>query len=290
MAGVFVAADGTPLHFEVRGSGPPVYVCHGGPEETYSYLSDALEPLARHFTLVYHDYRGSGRSGRASVETYRFAQLADDVDAVRSHLGHRRLVLLAHSLGGFVALHYALRYGRHLQGLVLVATTPTGSTGRLWWPTLRALGARRVARLAIAAARYGLGWAWRPEGPERRRARYNLLALLQEGREDRRELVRAAERAAAVASDNARYLEAEAYRTDLTPHLGRIRCPVLVACGSRDAVFRAALELYRTHLPSATVVTFPGVGHHPALEEPQAFLQAVEGFLHGAFEREKGLA
>ncbi|MBE3590576.1 MAG: alpha/beta hydrolase, partial [Firmicutes bacterium] len=36
MTGTLVAADGTPLHFEVRGSGPPVYVCHGGPEATYS--------------------------------------------------------------------------------------------------------------------------------------------------------------------------------------------------------------------------------------------------------------
>ena len=68
------------------------------------------------------------------------------------------------------------------------------------------------------------------------------------------------------------------------------RNPVGAQGTSRDAVFCAALELYRRHLPSATVVTFPGVGHHPALEEPEAFLQAVEGFLHGAFEREKGLA
>ncbi|MBE3590577.1 MAG: hypothetical protein IMW98_07120, partial [Firmicutes bacterium] len=86
---------------------------------------------------------------------------------------------------------------------------------------------------------------------------------------------------AAVVSDNAPYLEAEAYRTDLTPDLGRIRCPVLAICGSRDAVFYAALELYRRHLPSSAVVVLPGIGHHPALEEPEAFLQAVTPFLRG---------
>lgn len=284
MTGTFRAVDATPIHFELRGSGPPIYVCHGGPNATFSYLSDALEPLEHHhFTLVYHDYRGSGRSGKASPETYRFAQLAADLDALRAHLGHPKVALLAHSLGGFVALHYALRFGAHLQALVLVSTTPTGSTASLWWPTLRALGVRRIARLLGAAAGYGLGWAWRPEGPERRRARHRLLALLQEGRADRRAQVAAAERTAAVASDNAPYLEAEAYRTDLTPHLQRIRCPVLVACGSRDAVFWAALDLYRRYLPAATIVTFPGVGHHPAIEEREAFLHAVTAFLRDAW-------
>ena len=66
MTGTLRAAGGTPIQFELRGSGPPVYVCHGGPHATFSYLSGALEPLERHFTLVYHDYRGSGRSGKAS--------------------------------------------------------------------------------------------------------------------------------------------------------------------------------------------------------------------------------
>lgn len=279
MRDVFRAGDGTPIYFELHGSGPPLYVCHGGPQTTFSYLSQALEPLARHFTLVYHDYRGSGRSGRAAPQTYRFEQLAADLDALRAHLGHERVALLAHSLGGFVALHYALRYGQHLQALVLVATTPTGVMGRLVGPTLRVLGARRLIRLLVAAAGYGLIWAWRRESPARRRARLRLLALLQEGRADRMELVRAAEREAAVGSENAPYLEAEAYRTDLTPHLGRIRCPVLVACGDRDAVFFAALRLYRQHWPGATYVIFPGVGHHPAIEEPETFVPAVTGFL-----------
>jgi pimeloyl-ACP methyl ester carboxylesterase len=289
VTGTLAAADGTPLHFEARGSGPPLYVCHGGPEATYSYLANALEPLAQRFTLVYHDYRGCGRSGRAAPESYCFAQLADDLDALRAHLGHERVVVLAHSLGGFVALHYALRHGPRLQGLVLVATTPTGSAGRLWWPALRALGPRRAVRLGAAAAGYALGWAWRPGHPGSRRARYRVLALLQEGREDRREAVQAAEHAAAVASDNAPYLEAEAYRTDLTPDLGHIRCPVLAVCGSRDAVFCAALALYRRHLPSSAVVVLPGVGHHPALEEPEAFLEAVDGFLRDVWRGAGGV-
>ncbi|MFO7274445.1 MAG: alpha/beta hydrolase [Bacillota bacterium] len=279
MPDTFRTGDGTPIYFEVHGSGPPLYVCHGGPSATFSYMKEALEPLARSFTLVYHDYRGSGRSGRAPSPTYRFQQLADDLDALRAHLGHRRIGLLAHSLGGFVALHYALRYGQHLQALVLVATTPTGSTGRLLVPTLRALGPRRLVRLVAAAAAYGLTWAWRRESPARRRAWHRLLALLQEGRPDRMERVRAAERAAAVASDNAPNLEAEAYRTDLTSRLHEIRCPTLVACGDRDAVFYAALALYRRHWSAATYRIFHGVGHHPAIEEPEAFFPAVEGFL-----------
>ena len=58
------------------------------------------------------------------------------------------------------------------------------------------------------------------------------------------------------------------------------------AFGFSDAVFWAALDLYRRYLPSAAVVTFPGVEHHPAIEEPEAFLHAVRAFLHDVWPEE----
>lgn len=281
--GTFRTADGTHIHFETHGSGPPLYICHGGPNATFSYLSESLKPLAHHFTLVYHDYRGSGRSGRAGPETYRFEQLAADLDDLRAFLGHNRIAILAHSLGGFVAQRYALQSGRHLDALILVATTPCGSMKRLLVPTLRVLGPSRTARLIASATGYVVRWAWRPETAERRRARYRVWSLLQEGRPDRMKWVRAAERAAAMDNENARYLEAEAYHTDLTHQLRDIRCPVLVLAGSLDAVFCAAQVLYQRYCPSARTVTFADVGHHPAIEDPEAFLKTVTEFLRGQY-------
>ena len=174
----FVTSDGVSLWYELRGSGPPLYVCHGGPGSTYSYLVAALRPLEREYTLVYHDYRGSGRSGRASARTYTFARLAEDLEELRQQLGHRRVALLAHSLGGFVALRYATRYPRPVERLALVSVAPCASARTLFWPTMRALGPERALRLLAGTVRYLLAWSWRRESPARREARWALVATL----------------------------------------------------------------------------------------------------------------
>ena len=73
--------------------------------------------------LVYYDHRCNGRSGRPPIETLTLAQLADDADALRSHLGYEKVAVLGHSYGGCLALQYALRHPRHVSHLLLVGTT-----------------------------------------------------------------------------------------------------------------------------------------------------------------------
>ena len=109
----FETADGTALYYETRGSGPPVFVCQGGPSTSFDALAPSLEPLEASHTMIYHDYRGCGRSGNSETDLYRFEQLADDLDQLRVHLGLDNVMVLAHSMGGFVALHFALRHGQH---------------------------------------------------------------------------------------------------------------------------------------------------------------------------------
>lgn len=70
--------DGARLHYEVRGTGRPTIVCCGGPSTTYDYLLGDLDPLTTDLSLIFHDYRGSGRSSSAPSQTYRFDQLADE--------------------------------------------------------------------------------------------------------------------------------------------------------------------------------------------------------------------
>src|SRR5437899_10996715 len=109
----FVTSDGVQIRYEIHGSGPAVLALHGGPSNVCDTLARDVEPLTDTFTLVFHDYRGSGRSAPASADTYRFERLADDLDELRAHLGLDTPALLAHSMGGFVALMYALRHPDH---------------------------------------------------------------------------------------------------------------------------------------------------------------------------------
>ena len=73
----FTTTDGVAIRFTCSGTGPRVYVCHGGPLGTHEALAGDLGALEGEFTLVFHDYRGSGTSASAAPESYDFAHLAD---------------------------------------------------------------------------------------------------------------------------------------------------------------------------------------------------------------------
>jgi proline iminopeptidase len=115
--------DDTDLWYEEIGAGPTTCIAlHGGLGLDHTYLRPAWDNLAERTRLVYFDMRGNGRSGRPPLATITMARLADDVDALRSHLGVDRVGLAGHSYGGFVALEYALRHPDALAFLLLVDT------------------------------------------------------------------------------------------------------------------------------------------------------------------------
>jgi pimeloyl-ACP methyl ester carboxylesterase len=233
----FQTTDGVTIAYETRGGGLPVIVCHGGPSTTHDYLVGDLAALEGCATLVFHDYRGSGASGNAPPESYTFERLADDVDELRLQLGFDAVVLLAHSMGGFVAMRYALRHPDRCRRLVLVSCSPAGTVKRTAWPTLRALGTRRFLMMLRRSAVYVGYWSWRHPSDERTLARFSIMGVMQQGRPQFRTAV--AEHEKLADNDNARALERLAFRTDLCAELEGIGCPVLVMYGTHDAPFAA---------------------------------------------------
>ena len=98
----FVTSDGIEIRYEVLGTGPPVAICHGGPNNVSDTLMRDLVSLTDSYALIFHDYRGSGGSTVAPVATYRFDRMGDDLHELREHLGHESMSVVAHSMGGFV--------------------------------------------------------------------------------------------------------------------------------------------------------------------------------------------
>ncbi len=273
----FEASDGGAIAYDVRGHGSPVVVCHGGPSTTHEYLVGDLAALEDRATLVFHDYRGSGRSDASPPASYTFERLADDVDELRAHLGFERVGVLAHSMGGFVALEYALRHPDRCAHLILISCSPAGTWQRTAWPTLRALGVARFAKLCSRAATYGLWWSWRSPSERKTRARFSIMAVLQEGQPAFRDEVAARE--VLADNDNAPALERLGFATDLTRQLEHITCPVLIVFGDHDAPFTAGAQLLAAGLPNARTVGLHGVGHHPLVEAHDRTIEAIAGTL-----------
>ena len=80
-----ISRDGTPLHTVVEGEGEPVTVFAHGLTNSCVELA-AFTPMLPG-TRVRFCFRGHGHSGTPEAGHYRFADFADDVDAVAAHYG-----------------------------------------------------------------------------------------------------------------------------------------------------------------------------------------------------------
>lgn len=278
----FVTTDGAHLFFETIGDEPQrVYLCPGGPANDCRSLAQDLSRLDADVTLVAHDYRGSGRSGSAPTDTYTLERLSDDLDQLREHLGDDRITVIAHSMGGFVALSYALRHAQHCGRLVLVGALPTGNPRSMIMPTLRAMGALRVLKMFSRTASYVALWSWRPRSTAKLEAMYAIWATTQEGSPTVRTLVvaRADQLGLPLDNDNVQALQRSVATFDATPQLHDIECPVLVLYGDRDAAAVAASQVFRQHLRDARIISLPNIGHEPFFEAPDRALPPVRAFL-----------
>ena len=261
----------------VRGTGPFLFVCHGGPIATFEDLADHLRPLEQHFTLVYHDYRGSGMSSTAPVRTYSFVQLADDLDELRRHLGEEQIRVLAHSMGAAVALNLGLRHPEAVRRMVLSGGTPL-SANRMPLSMMRALGPVRLTKVLIRSLSFGVRWSWRRPSPGRDRA----LVRLSEATGQSAPRYRTERRVpTSVRNHNVPRLQQEFLRVDLRHRLRGLDTPILVLYGSRDAVASAGASRF-ADLPNATFRSLPGVGHEIFADAPDEALSAVRGFFSDA--------
>jgi pimeloyl-ACP methyl ester carboxylesterase len=257
------------LHFVEAGEGTPLLLLHGFLEWSYTWRHN-LPVLAESARVLALDLRGFGLSERSRRRGHT---LADQVEVVRGfmdQLGIERAVLCGHSMGGEVALRFALQYPDRVLGLILDASSGylQRQDGRLYrWllgtPGLRTLaiwGMLRNRRFARRALESGYGAPDRVQ--EADVAAYMLPAR---------------------APGSARALVRILRETDFGTHahrLAEVNHRALLIWGENDRVVPLAHgRRLAAELPDARLITFPGCGHLPHEECPDAFNAAVLDFL-----------
>jgi pimeloyl-ACP methyl ester carboxylesterase len=211
---------------------------------------------------VAYDHRGHGRakaegnSGTIDLET-----LAAGAVRVLDEHGIERAHLLGHSMGGMVALRFALAFPARCESLILAGTganaVELGPLGRLSWkqrlllPLRRALHTDPSARMADALY-----------GGEETRARF--LAV-----------VRASER------DVHPHAKAELHRAitgaaSIAPRLRELRVKTTVIVGAHDNMFYEDAQQLAAEIPNAKLYVFPHSSHYPHFEQEELFLDAIE--------------
>ena len=276
----FPAADGTSLAFTEVGTGPRLVCVPGGPGRAGAYLED-LAGLAEERTLVVLDNRATGASEvPADPASLRFDRLAEDVDALRAHLGEQRIDLLGHSAGAVVAQAYAAAHPDRLRSLLLV--TPSDALQ----------GGTRADVPAIRAGRAGEPWyaeaaeaaeALADAAPAQRQALVRATRPFLYGRWDERTQAHAA----SADRQSSRRAElgfgAGGEQVDVPGVLAALRgvdVPVLVVGAERDAATGLdAVAAVAACFPHARTAVVPRAGHFPWVDEPAAFRAVVAEFL-----------
>ncbi|MFP5220169.1 MAG: alpha/beta fold hydrolase [Actinomycetes bacterium] len=126
-----VEVDGHPLAYHDVGEGPPVVLLHGsGPGVTgWANFGANLPVLSQRLRCIVVDQPGFGASGRPERYERNYLRIsADAVGGLLDALGLEQVALIGNSMGGDVAVRYALDNPKRVSRLLLNGPGGTGAT------------------------------------------------------------------------------------------------------------------------------------------------------------------
>jgi acylglycerol lipase len=229
-----------------------VLIAHGGAEHGGRYAWTAGQLTAHGYAAYAIDHRGHGRSGGPRAYVDRIDNAVADLHALAALAGERHpglpAFLLGHSMGGLIALAYALRHQDELAGLVLSAPL-----ARLEVNPAARIGGRLLSAVAPRLPVYKIDGTTVSRDPEVVRA-YDADPLNHRGMLPARTV---GEIAATVDANAAR--------------LPELRLPLLVVYGTGDRLVDprgSALVDERSSSEDSTLIAYDGL-YHEVLNEPE---------------------
>ena len=260
--------------YRTAGSGPALLLLHGitNSSETWERASSLL---ADRFTLIAPDLLGHGESATPRGD-YSLGAHASGARDIANALGHERVTVVGHSLGGGVAMQFAYQFPERTERLVLVSS---GGLGREVHVLLRAaslpgadlvlpaLTSRRLVDVGRGIGgllgRVGL----RPSGDVEVLAR-GFASLDNSGsRQAFLHTVRSV-------------IEPGGQRVSASERLGlAARIPTLIVWGEEDSIIPATHgAAAHEAMPGSRFESFPGAGHMPHDDDPLRFAALLKEF------------
>lgn len=257
-----IERQGARIHYQITGDGPAVLLGH-------SLLGDGrmwervAPTLTERYRVIVVDTRGHRNSTAAGAFT--LDDLADDWLAILNAEQVDQAALCGISMGGMIAMNFALAHPTRVAALALLNTSADRDPRairvqfRLMAETVRHVGFVRPLINTIAAGMFG------------RTARRTQVALVEQELDRVREKDR---------DDVYWAVRAVTDRTFLRPRLDAVTCPTRVIVGSEDTTTPPVLSRRITAaVTGARMVTLPAIGHLSVLEAPEAVADALREFL-----------
>jgi 3-oxoadipate enol-lactonase len=249
--GMFVCADGGRLRYFTAGAGEPVVLIHGLGLDAAMW--DPQWPvLQREFRVIRYDVRGFGAS---TLPAGPYSH-SDDLRALLDFLDARPAHVIGLSMGGRLALRFALEHPAALRSLTLIDAALEGFS---WTPAWT----RRMDDIVSAAMNGDVHAA------KQRWLAHELFAPAQ------RDPLLAAALAEMVGRYSAwHWRNADPVRRPETPAikaLASVSPSTLVIIGELDLPdFKAIAQRLAAEIPRAILRTIAGAGHMANMEAPAA--------------------
>ena len=257
----FAAVNGTRLWYEVSGSGPPLVLIHGHGLDARMW-DDQFAPFAEENRVLRYDLRGFGKSALVGELPYTHEE---DLAALLDHLGFARAAILGLSLGGRVAIDFALAYPAKTRALIVVDAAISGHPWSEEW-NARWKALRQTAQTADAHTA-NEQWLAHP-----------LFAPAQE-----QPAVAARLRQMVTDYSGWHWGHRDPQQGNDLPATERLRhitAPTLVILGARDLPdFRVIADRIAEQIPDARKIVLSGGGHMANMEATERFNTEVLGFL-----------
>jgi 3-oxoadipate enol-lactonase len=249
-----------------------VLLINGIGDDLEAWLLQVPDLLQAGLRVVSFDNRGLGKSGRPDGP-YTSRQGAADVHAVVSALGLESFHLVGCSMGGLIALEYALAHAAGLRSLVLANTYAAADPYTLdilesWAAILGAGGMPAVMRQMAP-------WIFSPAFHEEQAE--TLAGFIEE-------MVRSPQSAESFAAQLAVLHDHDSWE-----RIAGIRVPCLVLVAESDVFIRPALSRrLLERLPTARWASVAG-GHAVMWENPGAWNAAIVAFIQSQDRTPEGL-
>ena len=251
----------TRLYYEVEGTGDSVVFIHGFGSDARVWNAQ-FAVFAQQYRVLRYDIRGHGKSAVPTSEPYTHT---DDLKALLDFCGMAHAHVIGQSVGGEIALDFALAYPDSVRSLVLVDATLGGfewsdEWAASWLPIVSTASTKGMA----AALELVM------EHP--------LLASAVENAEVRTQL-------AQIFADYTgwHWLNADPIQRPEPPaakRLSELKVPTLILIAEHDLPdFHAIAATLHQEIPNSTRLDVLGVGHVVPMEAPERLNEIVLGFL-----------
>lgn len=261
-----VNVNGVDLAWESHGDGPETLVLVHGFTGSSLDWTDVVALLSPHVEVITYDHRGHGNStNTGDAASYTFAQLVDDLSAFVQAMGlGGPFHLLGHSMGGMVAMRWALANQNHLRSMILMDTgaEPMAGAAQMFAPVIELARTQGMGPVIEAMEQFA------PVPPG---ARGEEIKARNRWKLEHMDPVAFVSLIGEIGS-----------APGVLSRLAELEVPTTVFVGSNDAPFIDISAQMTAKIAGAQQVTFEGAGHCPQEDDPAAWTEAVLAHLKRA--------